>query len=217
MEQIKLDFHIHSHYSPDGNMKPILILEKSMSVGLDVIAVTDHNTTKGALEARNLSEQMDLDIIVIVGQEVKTLSGEIIVLNVEEDIPRNLSLEDTINYGKGGFFIAPHPFDKFRQGIGEDLDLIKSKINAIEIFNSRTLLSNHNKLAGSYARLNKLPGIAGSDSHFQEEIGSSYFMLKSKKNINSVLKGIKENEISIYGRQTGFKPHIKTSLIHFLK
>ena len=217
MEKIKLDFHMHSHYSPDGNMSPLTILETAISKGLDVISVTDHNSTKGGIETRDLAEKKDMPIKVIVGQEVNTLSGEIIILNLEEDIPRDMTLEETISYGSKGFIIAPHPFDKFRKGIGEDLDPIKEKINAIEIFNSRTLLASHNKLAEIYSKTNNIPGIAGSDSHFSEELGSSYFMIESKKTTNSIFKTIKEEKISIYGRQTGIKPHLKTSMIHLFK
>lgn len=217
MEKIKLDFHIHSYYSPDGNMKPKDILEAAMSKGLDVISVTDHNSTKGGIETRDYAEKKDLSVKVIVGQEVKTLSGEIIVLNLEEEIPKNMTLEETISYGKKGFIIAPHPFDKFRKGIGDDLDSINDKIDAIEIFNSRTLLSAHNKLAETYSKINNIPGIAGSDSHFSEELGSSYFILESKKTKASIFKCIKEGKISIHGRQTGVKPHLKTSMIHFFK
>jgi len=217
MEKLKLDFHIHSYYSPDGNMKPRDILETAMSKGLDVISVTDHNSTKGGIETRDYAEKKDMSIKVLVGQEVKTLSGEIIVLNLEEEIPRDMTLEETISYGEKGFIITPHPFDKFRKGIGDDIDSIKDKINAIEVFNSRTLLSAHNKLAETYAKTNNIPGIAGSDSHFSEELGSSYFMVESKKTTNSIFKSIKEEKISIFGRQTGIKPHLKTSMIHLFK
>ncbi|KYC52497.1 MAG: histidinol-phosphatase [Candidatus Methanofastidiosum methylothiophilum] len=217
MERLKLDFHIHSYYSPDGNMKPKDILETALSKGLDVISVTDHNSTKGGIETRDFAEEKDLPIKVIVGQEIKTISGEIIVLNLDEEIPRDMTLEETISYGKKGFIIAPHPFDKFRKGIGDDIDPIKDKINAIEIFNSRTLLSAHNKMAETYAKTNKIPGVSGSDSHFSEELGSSYFMIESKKTTSAIFKNIKEGKISIYGRQTGIKPHLKTSMIHLFK
>jgi len=217
MERIKLDFHIHSYYSPDGNMKPMDILETAMSKGLDVISVTDHNSTKGGIETRDYAEKKDLPIKVLVGQEVKTLSGEIIILNLDEEIPRDMTLEETLSYAKKGFLIAPHPFDKFRKGIGEDIHSIIDKINAIEVFNSRTLLASHNKLAETYAKINNIPGIAGSDSHFSEEIGSSYFMVESKKTTNSIFKSIQDGKISIYGRQTGIRPHLKTSMIHLFK
>ncbi len=217
MGRIKLDFHIHSYYSPDGNMKPNEILETALSKGLDVISVTDHNSIKGGIETRNYAEKKDLPIKVIVGQEINTFSGEIIVLNLEEEIPSDMTLKETIDCGKKGFIIAPHPFDKFRKGIGGEIDSIKDKIDAIEVFNSRTLISGHNKLAETYAKMNNIPGIAGSDSHFSEELGSSYFMIESKNTIKSIFKTITQGQVSIYGRQTGIKPHIKTSMIHLLK
>ena len=217
MERLKLDFHIHSYYSPDGNMKPKDILETALSKGLDVISVTDHNSTKGGIETRDYAEKKDLPIKVIVGQEIKSISGEIIVLNLDEEVPRNMTLEETISYCKKGFIIAPHPFDKFRKGIGDYIDSINDKIDAVEIFNSRTLLYTHNKMAEAYAKTNKIPGIAGSDSHFSEELGSSYFMIESKKTTSAIFKCIKEGKISIYGRQTGIKPHLKTSMIHLFK
>lgn len=217
MERLKLDFHIHSYYSHDGNMTPKDILENAISKGIDVISVTDHNSTKGGIESRDYAEKKDLPIIALVGQEVKTLSGEIIVLNIEETIPDGMSLEATLEYGKKGFIISPHPFDKFRKGIGKELDHVKDRIDAIEVFNSRTLISSHNKIADTYAKLNMIPGIAGSDSHLLEEIGSSYFTIKSKKTMNSIFKSIKENKISIYGRQTGLKPHLKTGLTSLFK
>ncbi len=217
MGKIKLDFHIHSYHSPDGNMKPMDILENAITNNLDVISVTDHNSTKGGIETRNLAEKKDMPIKVIVGQEVLTDSGEIIVLNIEEEIPKHLTLEETLSYGKKGFIIAPHPFDKFRKGIGHAINSVKDEIDAIEVFNSRTIMSNHNKLAKTYAKINNIPGVAGSDSHFAEELGSSYFILDSKKSINSIFKSIEEGKISIYGRQTGIKPHLKKSMIHFFK
>jgi len=117
MKKIKLDFHIHSYYSPDGNMKPKDILETAMSKGLDVISVTDHNSTKGGIETRDYAEKKDLSIKVLIGQEVKTLSGEIIVLNLEEEIPKNMTLEETIAYGKKGFIIAPTPLINFEKAL----------------------------------------------------------------------------------------------------
>ncbi|MCC7572329.1 MAG: PHP domain-containing protein [Candidatus Methanofastidiosum sp.] len=217
MGRLKLDFHIHSYYSPDGNMNSLTILEMAVAKDIDVISVTDHNSIRGGIETRDLAEKKDLPIKVLVGQEVKTVSGEIIVLNLEEEIPSDMTLEDTVSYAEKGFIIAPHPFDKFRKGIGDDIDSVKDKIHAIEIFNSRTLLSSHNKLAETYAKINGIPGVAGSDSHFSEELGSSYFVIESKKTTNAIFKTIKEGKISIYGRETGIKPHLKTSMIHLFK
>lgn len=194
MGKIKLDFHIHSYHSPDGNMKPMDILENAITNNLDVISVTDHNSTKGGIETRNLAEKKDMPIKVIVGQEVITDSGEIIVLNIEEEIPKHLTLEETLSYGKKGFIIAPHPFDKFRKGIGHAINSVKDEIDAIEVFNSRTIMSNHNKLAKTYAKINNIPGVAGFDSHFAEELGFLTLFLIQKNQSILFLKVLKKEK-----------------------
>ena len=57
---MKLDPHIHSTYSGDAVNTPKEIIEKSKSLGLDIIAISDHNTVKGNEEARKLSKNDDL-------------------------------------------------------------------------------------------------------------------------------------------------------------
>ena len=41
-----LDPHIHSTYSSDSTASPRDIVKKARSIGLDAIAVADHNTIK---------------------------------------------------------------------------------------------------------------------------------------------------------------------------
>lgn len=70
--QIKLfyDLHIHSILSPcaDDLMTPNNILNMAMLQGLDIIAITDHNTTKQLEVIQELEESYDF--IVIPGVEV---------------------------------------------------------------------------------------------------------------------------------------------------
>jgi len=49
---MKYDLHIHSKYSYDGILEPRDIVKIAIKRGLDGIAITDHNTVKGALEAK---------------------------------------------------------------------------------------------------------------------------------------------------------------------
>ena len=75
---------------------------------LDCIAVTDHNTIRGALLARELA-----DFKVIVGEEVKSSQGDIIGLFLSEEVPKGLSPLETVRRikGQGGLVLVPHPFD----------------------------------------------------------------------------------------------------------
>ncbi len=82
------DFHIHSHHSKDCVMPVADILERAREVGLDVVAITDHDSAAGGLEAREIAERYG--VRVIVGEEVKSSQGEVIGLFLEETIPGGL-------------------------------------------------------------------------------------------------------------------------------
>lgn len=51
-----IDLHIHSNYS-DGSLSPKEIVDESIRSGLSSIAITDHNTIKGSLEAISLNSK----------------------------------------------------------------------------------------------------------------------------------------------------------------
>jgi hypothetical protein len=71
----KIDLHIHSKYSPDGQYPPLEIMGMVEKVGLGAISITDHDTT-GAY--RDL-ENYDGEVEIITGVEMTTLMGEMSV------------------------------------------------------------------------------------------------------------------------------------------
>ncbi len=68
----KCDFHIHSCLSPcaDILMTPGNIIKHALEVGLDIIAITDHNTAGNVEVALKLAAETDL--IIIPGMEVES-------------------------------------------------------------------------------------------------------------------------------------------------
>lgn len=67
-----IDLHIHSHAS-DGHLSPTALVDAAVAGGLDVIALTDHDTTAGVPEA--LEAARERPIRVIPGIEVSTRHG----------------------------------------------------------------------------------------------------------------------------------------------
>ncbi|MEG1877779.1 MAG: PHP domain-containing protein [Lachnospiraceae bacterium] len=59
----KIDLHIHSHCSDDGEFSPEDLLCFGKQAGLNYIAITDHNTVRGVSLALSLAPQMDLEVI----------------------------------------------------------------------------------------------------------------------------------------------------------
>src|SRR5919109_1093988 len=106
----RADTHIHTCYS-DGRGTVEEVLEwASRKAALDVIAVTDHNTVAGALEAALLAPDYGLE--VIVGEEVTSREGHILGLFLKERVPPGLSGLETVAaiHDQGGLAVAAHPF-----------------------------------------------------------------------------------------------------------
>ncbi len=192
----------------DGSMSPEEIITLAKKLGLDAIAVTDHNSIEGGRETERLAK----GLIVFVGSEIRTKEGEVIGLNLKKDIPSALPLMQTCRLIKeqGGFLIVPHPLDRMRRGVGKGIEKIVRYIDAVECFNARTLLDKFNKNASEFAEDHKLPKVAGSDAHFGGEMGSAYTLVDSEKRKDKILEAVKRGKTKIFGKKSGMRPHWKT-------
>ena len=66
------DFHIHTALSPcgDNDMTPNNVVNMSLLKGLDIIAVTDHNSMQNAAAVAEVGKRNGL--IVVFGMEIET-------------------------------------------------------------------------------------------------------------------------------------------------
>jgi predicted metal-dependent phosphoesterase TrpH len=71
---LKIDLHMHSNYS-DGELTPEALVERAREAGLEVIALTDHDTTAGLARARNAAEREGMTLIN--GIEFSTRWGKV--------------------------------------------------------------------------------------------------------------------------------------------
>jgi len=70
----KGDMHIHTHYS-DGRQSPIFMAVRAKELGLDFIAITDHNRYSPSLEAIEQAKEMGLNLLLMPGEEVSVEAG----------------------------------------------------------------------------------------------------------------------------------------------
>ena len=150
------------------------ILERAREVGLDVIAITDHDSAAGGLEAREIADRYG--VRVIVGEEVKSSEGEVIGLFLERTIPGGMTFADTVAAIKdqGGIVYVPHPFDRLHTiPSPQVLRANVAAIDVVEVFNSRLAFPGFNELAERFAQRYRIPAAAGSDSHVLPGIGTA--------------------------------------------
>lgn len=160
------DFHVHSHYSLDSLNHPKILVKLAKRRGLDVIAVTDHNTIRGGVAAKKSATDMK-DFTVIVGSEILTDIGDIIGLNLCEEI-RSRRYDEVIDeiHNQGGVAVLPHPYRGHK-----NIDDVSLKVDFIEVWNARNN-SLQNERALELAKSLNAKMIAGSDSHMAREIGN---------------------------------------------
>ena len=171
------DLHIHSTYSYDATTTVRAVLKQAADVGLNVIAVADHDEIRGSLEARELAP--NYGIVSIPAVEVSTKEGHLVALFVETLPPAGLSLVDTlIHIGRlGGVAIAPHPFNNLPSSLSMESVVsaltnprAKGVLKGIETHNMST--QSFDTVAQKLSVYLPLAKIASSDAHVYWAIGA---------------------------------------------
>jgi len=149
------------------------IVARCVEAGINCLAVSDHNTTAGAVKLKEIAP-----FKVIVAEEIMTSAGELMGLFLTEEIAKGLSPEETISMVKsqGGLVGIPHPFGRWplqNQGRLLSQDIL-SHIDIIEVFNSRSPLTCGSRKVRKIALQYGLLTSAGSDAHSASEIGRAF-------------------------------------------
>lgn len=189
--------------SYDGRDPVELLLEQAQAVGLDALAVTDHDEIAASKEAAALAP--DYGLIGIPGTEITTDAGHVLALGIRDRIPPHRPFEDTLDRIReaGGIAIAPHPFQKSRSGVGPNVSpTALARVDAIEVYNSRLLTGRGNRRAREFAERYGLPMTAGSDAHIAEMVGQAVTLIDADRRLESIIQAIADGRTEIGGKRT---------------
>jgi predicted metal-dependent phosphoesterase TrpH/glycosyltransferase involved in cell wall biosynthesis len=190
------DLHLHTEHSYDCAVPVAELLDYAEEQGVGAIAVTDHNVFSGAREAAELARGRS--ITVVPGEEVMTQSGEVIGLFLQEEIPRGLTMGETIAAirDQGGIVYLPHPFDRLHT-IPDATTLHRhlAEIDVFEVYNARLLFEGFNDEALRFARKYNLTMGAGSDAHVLQGVGTGLVRMRAFETPEEFLIGLTTAEI----------------------
>lgn len=174
------DLHVHTTAS-DGTASPTQVLAWAAEhTDLKVIAICDHNTNEGAIEAAAHSSRFGVE--VVVGQEVESANGHILGLWTPQLIAPGMPADKTVAeiHHQGGLAIAAHPFapkwwKTFGLCRGDAYIYDHVDFDGVEVANSTPLLFLANHRARHYWHANswRLTATGGSDAHMPSAIGTS--------------------------------------------
>jgi len=203
----RVDLHMHTSASRDCRSDPADVVARAREVGLDRIAITDHDEIEGALAAHELDPGL-----VIVAEEVRTSEGlDLIGLWIEERIPPGGTFVEVAAsvHEQGGVVYAPHPFDARRGADEAFFDGVVGSIDAVEGFNARIHDESRNERAAAWAARHDLPVGAGSDAHTLGEIGRGRVEVPPFDGPASFLRSLRESRIE--GRASSRLVHLAST------
>ncbi len=204
---LSVELHTHSSLSHDGRDPVDHLLEQAASVGLDALAVTDHDEIDASLDA--VEKAPDYGLIGIPGMEITSAAGHVLAFGIRDLIPAGLPFEATLDriHEQGGIAVIPHPFQASRHGVAPHVTgPALASADAIEVYNSRLLTGRANRKAERFAATHDLPMTAGSDAHIAEMVGQAITEVDAdERTAESILDAIAAGRTSVVGRRTPWR------------
>jgi predicted metal-dependent phosphoesterase TrpH len=205
---LKIDLHVHTIYSYDSLITPKDLIFYAKKRGLDGVAVTDHDRIDGALRIAK-----ETDFLVVPGIEISSLNGHIIGLNIDELVPAELSVDETLDriHDAGGVAVACHPVTFFKESLK---GRISARFDAIEVINASAFPFDYSvRRSGEIASMLGIARVGGSDAHYGPEIGYAYTLVDAESRVDEVVNAIRKGLCSPYGRAIPLTMRFKKELL----
>jgi len=166
-------------------------------VGIDAIAITDHDTVTGALDFQRQAGVCGSSLQIIVGEE-RTLAdgshfiGVFLQRHIESD-----QLEGAIREieEQGGLCLIPHPFRRkdglFRNGL-ERLKLFENRVAGFELFSGKCSFAE-NRRAATLLTTHLAP-FGGSDAHYESDLGESINVIEKAGDLRGSVQRMFERQ-----------------------
>lgn len=205
------------HIAIDGVSSPDRILEVAKKKELKAIAITDHNTFIGSIEASRISSKYG--IAVLPAMEISTSEGELLAYGITEKIPFRINPKEAIKmiHDQGGVVAIPHPFLKPHPK--KDFATIQEKMildlkpDAIDIFSP---IYGFQQYWSDFADKNGFAKIGTSDAHMDALVGTVWTEFPdSCKSPQDFIDAIKLRKTSVSG-DANRKPILFKAAIEYL-
>jgi hypothetical protein len=195
------DFHHHINSDPvDGwfiRHSAGELIDRAVAVGLDVLAITCHESVPYDEDATRYAAQRGL--ILLRGMEATVGGHHVLLLNFPE-FPSGICTMSDIAAAKTSesLVIAPHPFYPGRVAGETTLKVHRHLFDAVEFSGLYTPLTRtFNRQAIAYARTVGLPVVGNSDTHFLWQMGKTSTLIDSVSEPAAVVEAIRQGRVRL--------------------
>ena len=175
------DLHVHTALGDGMAEIPELLTYVEEQTELSIVAVTEHDDLRAAIETREAWARDRYRFEVIVGEEVTTLQGHLLALIIEEPVPSLKPLAPTLEavHRQGGLCIIPHPMSWLTRSVGQrTIERVLSEgrdgvsFDGMELGRSPAAKVTRKKAARLNRERYHLAEVGGSDAHFLQALGA---------------------------------------------
>jgi predicted metal-dependent phosphoesterase TrpH len=197
---MKIDFHVHTCRSVDAVHSPRQVVKYAKKIGLDAIAITDHNCLFPPAEARRLSREFGL--LIIPGMEGGNIAVRKHWIALGISLPfESPSIDSVISFIRhdGGVSVAPHPHA--RLGYADYADL---GFDAVESLNGSEVYAN-----ALVRNIKNIPELGGSDAHALPMMGHTWTRVEADGTLDSVLEAVRHGKCAPHGTTIPLADHLR--------
>ena len=184
---MKIDFHVHTNRSVDGVHSPREMVKKARKTGLDAIAICDHNRIFPVHEAKSLTKEFGLMVILGIEGGNIAIEKHWIALGICRQISaiRINDILDTLRQ-ENCISIAPHPHTRL------GFDAVES-LNGSEPWSNRQVRNSTG-----------VPEVAGSDYQALPMLGFCWTKVEADGTLESILESIRQGQCTPEGSTIPF-------------
>jgi predicted metal-dependent phosphoesterase TrpH len=197
---LRADLHIHTREAePFIAYNARDVIARAAREGYRVLSISNHNTLTFNDELSAFAR--DHGIVLIPGVEVTVEGRHVLVYNADVAVDKITTFAGLERYRTPEWLVvAPHPFFPapycLREKLWQEIELF----DAIEFSHFYTPRVDFNRAAVKLARALGLPLIGTSDSHLDEQFGTTFSLIGASPTVESVVAAIKAGHVSVVSR-----------------
>ena len=200
LARLRADLHVHTREAePSIAYSARDMIVRAARASYRVLSITNHDTITYSDDLASFAR--DHDVLLIPGVEATVEGRHVLVYNADVEADKLRTFADLRRYRTPEWLVAaPHPLFPasycLRERLWQQIDLF----DAIEFSHFYTPRIDFNRPAVKLAAAVGLPLLGTSDSHLDEQFGTTFSLIEADLSVESVLAAVKHGRLSIVSR-----------------
>jgi predicted metal-dependent phosphoesterase TrpH len=200
LARLRADLHVHTREAePWITYGARDMIVRAAGAGYRVLSITNHDTITYSDDLASFAR--DHDVLLIPGVEATVEGRHVLVYNADVEADKLRTFAELRRYRTPEWLVAaPHPLFPasycLRERLWQQIDLF----DAIEFSHFYTPRIDFNRPAVKLAAAVGLPLVGTSDSHLDEQFGTTFSLIEADLSVESVLTAVKHGRLSIVSR-----------------